>query len=92
MVSEEDPWRDRHFLDPEKKKTAILRNEAERVEAAAARRDKKIKQHKSTVTHNVKHMLHSHSEILSLDASLKQIKSLSKSSSSNENIKALEKG
>ena len=75
MVSEGDPWHDRHFLDPEKKKNAILCNEAKRVDVAAARSDKKIK-HKSTVTHNVKHMLHSHSEILSLDASLKQNKSL----------------
>lgn len=66
------------------KKTALLCNEAERVEAAGAESDKKLKQHKSTVNHNVNRMLNSHKQILALDAALKELKSSSKNPSSKK--------
>ena len=60
------------------KKTSLLKNEAERVEAAAAESGKKLKQNKQTVTNNVNRMLQSHKEVIALDEKVKEAKSSSK--------------
>lgn len=54
------------------------------MEAAGTESDKKLKQHKSTVNHNVNRMLDSHKQILALDAALKELKSSSKNPSSKK--------
>ena len=60
------------------KKTSPLKNEAEKVEAAAAESGKKLKQNKQTVTNNVNRMLQSHKEVIALDERVKEAKSSSK--------------
>lgn len=60
------------------KKTSLLKNEAEKVEAAAAESGKKLKQNEQTVTNNVNRMLQSHKEVIALEERVKEAKSSSK--------------
>ena len=69
------------------KKTALLKNEAEKVEAEAEK-SKKIKQKKNTVVHNINRVLQSHKQVLVLNGQLSGEKGSKKSKKLEKQLSA----